>query len=184
MGWATHIARARTAVRAKSKFFGSITELSPSNGIMALSLKSLLVAAGCAVLVSLAKPAEPTGTNHLTNASTNSAPNAQKPLKLQPRKDQILPLSTNTFGKTPNPSIRKAPNPVTSTNAAWGFPAPGVYKTEPFACIVIVPDGHLDEQMLIPAAGPVSNMPVLKPELRFVPLKPRSGAPNMLPNVP
>lgn len=146
--------------------------MSLSNGIMALQLKSLLVTTGFTVLVGLAKAAEPIGTKHLTNTGTISVPDKQKPLKLQPRNSQIV-LSTNTVGNPLNPSIRVAPNPRTSTNAASGFPAPGVYKTEPFACIVIVPDGHLDEHMLTRPAGPVPNMPMLKPELRFVPVKPR-----------
>jgi hypothetical protein len=78
-------------------------------------------------------------------------------------------------------------NPVL-TNGPWGqlgpvllkgnlqrraeaAPKPGVYRTEPFACIVIVPGGHPDEQSVVKPGDSDSTMPMIEPELRFVPLK-------------
>jgi hypothetical protein len=52
------------------------------------------------------------------------------------------------------------------------LPKPGVYKTIPYTCVVIVPGPHPDERM--PAVSPPAvepNMPVVKPDLQFIPLK-------------
>ena len=49
---------------------------------------------------------------------------------------------------------------------------PGVYKTEPFACIVVVPGSQLDDAILIqPPAGDFP-MRTVTPDLRFVPISP------------
>jgi hypothetical protein len=47
---------------------------------------------------------------------------------------------------------------------------PGVYTTTPYACVVIVPEPHLDERFVVKPLGPSASMPVLKPELHFIPL--------------
>ncbi len=49
-------------------------------------------------------------------------------------------------------------------------PAPGLYKTTPFACIVIVPEAHLDDGMAKETPDSPSDMPVLRPDLGFVPI--------------
>jgi hypothetical protein len=49
------------------------------------------------------------------------------------------------------------------------FPAPGVYKTEPYACIVVVPGRHADEAMMIDPGKTHSGMPIIEPKLKFVP---------------
>jgi hypothetical protein len=51
------------------------------------------------------------------------------------------------------------------------LPKPGVYRTTPFACIVIVPANHLDDPMAVRPAETACPMPMLKPELRFIPLR-------------
>jgi len=50
---------------------------------------------------------------------------------------------------------------------------PGLYKTEPYTCIVAVPEQHLDERMVIGKGGvaPELKMPTLKPDLEFKPLR-------------
>ena len=63
----------------------------------------------------------------------------------------------NGTNLVPNPSLRLSP-------------APGVYKTEPFACIVVVPSSNHDDRMVIGAANPDQKMPIVPPDLRFVPL--------------
>ena len=50
-----------------------------------------------------------------------------------------------------------------------GLPAPGVYKTEPFTCIVLVPGSNHDDRMVIGTANPDPKMS-RSPDLRFVPL--------------
>jgi len=59
------------------------------------------------------------------------------------------------------------------TNAAF-VPKPGVYKTEPYAGIVIVPDKHPDDRAIVNVAQGDLGMPIIKPDLRFIPLKPAS----------
>lgn len=52
---------------------------------------------------------------------------------------------------------------------------PGIYQTSPFACIVVVPDLHMDEKMIKKPLGP--DAPILKfePKLEFIP---RSAKPS------
>lgn len=54
------------------------------------------------------------------------------------------------------------------------FPAqflkPGLYKTEPYTCIVIVPDKQADDRAVHKPTVAPFEMPVTKPELRFVPI--------------
>jgi len=50
-------------------------------------------------------------------------------------------------------------------------PGPGIYKTAPYTCIVVVPGGHPDDKMIHPRGTPPS-MPTVQPDLRFIPLKP------------
>ncbi len=70
--------------------------------------------------------------------------------------------------------IKRTNSPLSST------PAPGIYKTEPHTCLVLVPEGDRDAKMLIPSekswekfgALPPrqpGGMPEYKPELRLVP---------------
>jgi len=53
--------------------------------------------------------------------------------------------------------------------------APGVYETAPYTCIVVVPRHHLDDRMIIGGqavginAVVAPSMPMVKPELRFIP---------------
>jgi hypothetical protein len=51
-------------------------------------------------------------------------------------------------------------------------PSPGVYKTEPYSCIVVVPGAGLDDCFLVNPGGGHSSMPTVQPELRLVPLAP------------
>ena len=47
-------------------------------------------------------------------------------------------------------------------------PAPGIYKTAPYTCIVIVPGPHPDDQAVKPV-GPAPPMPTIEPKLEFIP---------------
>jgi hypothetical protein len=62
---------------------------------------------------------------------------------------------------------------VTVKAAKSDLPAPGVYKTEPYACIVLVPSHHPDDAMAVNPTQKTAPMPVIKPELHFIPLKPK-----------
>lgn len=50
------------------------------------------------------------------------------------------------------------------------LPKPGVYRTTPFACIVIVPSNHFDDQIAVTPPENACPMPLLKPDLHFIPL--------------
>lgn len=50
-------------------------------------------------------------------------------------------------------------------------PKPGVYKTVPYSCIVIVPGKNPDDKIVIRPAERGSAMPGIKPELHFIPLR-------------
>ncbi len=58
------------------------------------------------------------------------------------------------------------------------LPAPGLYKSEPYTCLILVPGKHPDDKALkgglqstnlVPAPAP---MPGKVPELRFIPRNP------------
>jgi hypothetical protein len=49
-------------------------------------------------------------------------------------------------------------------------PKPGVYRTVPYSCIVVVPGERLDDGIAVAPGKPGSSMSVIKPELQFIPL--------------
>ena len=55
--------------------------------------------------------------------------------------------------------------------AAAAGPAPGVYKTTPYSCIVMVPGPHPDDRAIVSPGGGQYTMPVITPELQFIPLR-------------
>lgn len=46
---------------------------------------------------------------------------------------------------------------------------PGVYKTEPFSCLILVPGAHPDDRIIIGTKGAQRGIPTFSPELRFIP---------------
>jgi hypothetical protein len=50
--------------------------------------------------------------------------------------------------------------------------APGIYKTAPYTCIVVVPGPCPDDSAIVSPHGKKYSMPIIKPELRFIPLGP------------
>jgi hypothetical protein len=50
---------------------------------------------------------------------------------------------------------------------------PGVYKTSPYTCLVLVPGPHPDDcSVRGPGETGVESMPTIKPELKFIPQSP------------
>jgi hypothetical protein len=50
------------------------------------------------------------------------------------------------------------------------FPVPGgVYRTEPYSCIVVVPGPHPDDRCIVNPGSGHYSMPIIKPDLRFIP---------------
>src|ERR1035441_3811796 len=51
-------------------------------------------------------------------------------------------------------------------------PPAGVYKTSPYSCIVVVPGPHPDDRCVVKPSGVESAMPIIRPDLRFIPWNP------------
>jgi hypothetical protein len=133
-------------------------------------LKSLMVAAGCIPMLWSIHSAGQTATNHTVFTLTNSASGPATRI-LRSTNGNIIIITTNALGPVSGRTFR-AQQPKDSkpfSSAAL----PGVYSTEPYTCIVIVPVAHPDDQSVIHPPEPAPNMPVLKPDLRFVPLRPK-----------
>ncbi len=62
-------------------------------------------------------------------------------------------------------------NPVVVPSAPPIIP-PGVYKTAPYCCIVVVPGPQLDDKCIVNPGGGNSPMPVVKPDVQFIPWGP------------
>lgn len=73
-----------------------------------------------------------------------------------------LPLQTNAAPRSPRLFLGKAYQDAQLK--------PGVYETWPYTCIVVVPGPHPDDKSMVPSTG--DGMPVIKPDLRFIPRKP------------
>ena len=112
-----------------------------------------------------------------TEASTSAV---ALPIRLKAEKSWAnLFASASPFSAHPSGTIELFPPKSPSANAGTesaSVPgkdsrlAPRVYKTEPYACIVVVP-GPLDEGMSISPSADNFSMPMSKPALRFVPFK-------------
>ena len=49
---------------------------------------------------------------------------------------------------------------------------PGLYKTEPYSCVVLVPGPQMDDRSIVNPGGGHSPMPTITPGLRFIPYRP------------
>ena len=63
------------------------------------------------------------------------------------------------------------PNPVVVPSAPSAVP-PGVYRTAPYNCIVVIPGPQLDDKCIVNPGGGNDPMPVIKPDLQFIPWSP------------
>ena len=87
------------------------------------------------------------------------AGNSPFPVVPPPRKPQ---LKHQTFP----PTVRL------HSPAAPPIIPPGVYKTAPYSCIVVVPGPQLDDKCIVNPGGGNSRMPIIKPDLHFIPWGP------------
>jgi hypothetical protein len=98
--------------------------------------------------VTVAWAGDPVPARNVTNG-----PAAQNP-KVRPVAPEVAPSVNRLFAQRP------------------ALPAPGIYETAPFTCIVVVPGPHPDDRCIrSPAVGPF--MPTVRPDLRFIPRAPR-----------
>ncbi len=72
------------------------------------------------------------------------------------------------------PRIFLFDSPPSASNARSNALPPGVYNTEPYTSLVLVPGPHPDDKCIIGngAAQPPIRMPTVKPDLQFIPRKP------------
>jgi hypothetical protein len=56
---------------------------------------------------------------------------------------------------------------------------PGVYRTVPYSCIVVVPGPHPDDRCIVRPPDVDSSMPITKPELQFIPWSPAKEGPAL-----
>jgi hypothetical protein len=75
---------------------------------------------------------------------------------------------------TNKPQLRILINPQAArTNAPFSSPvAPGVYRTFPYTCIVVVPGPHPDDACIAKPGNMDPSMPIVKPDLQFIPWSP------------
>jgi hypothetical protein len=59
-------------------------------------------------------------------------------------------------------------NPIAVSSAPPTI-LPGVYKTAPYNCIVVVPGPQLDDKCVVNPGGGNSRMPIIKLDLQFIP---------------
>ena len=119
----------------------------------------------------LAGAAAQTATNHAPLINTNLTLHAPTLLTLT-NGNRVIILSTNRFGSLGNHPLQVPEQPKRLQTPPSGL-APGIYETEPYTCIIIVPGEHPDDRMAIHPPDPAPNMPVLKPDLRFIPVQPK-----------
>jgi hypothetical protein len=77
------------------------------------------------------------------------------------------PARKSEFKIHPLPSSARLHPPSAPTT----IPA-GMYKTVPYSCIVVMPGPHPDDRCIFGNGGGESSMPVIKPDLRFIPWSP------------
>ena len=70
-------------------------------------------------------------------------------------------------------NFKPAKVPVDGNLSAQDQLKPGVYKTSPYTCLVLVPGPLPDDgSVLEPGTNSVERMPVIKPGLKFIPQPP------------
>jgi hypothetical protein len=133
-----------------------------------MKTKSLIVAAGLSVSVpsvmSLARAGWNIGPIAVTNLT--SAPAGWSLLSNQWGGTRLI-LIPNGGHRAGEPQMGKQ---AAAAKSSALLPEPGVYKTTPYTCIVIVPGKNSDDCCMLRPAEHGSAMPVIKPDLRFIPL--------------
>jgi hypothetical protein len=72
----------------------------------------------------------------------------------------------------PAPLYRNAVSNMVLVPPAPSAVPPGVYRTAPYNCIVVVPGPHPDNRCIVNPGGGNSPMPIIKPDLQFIPWGP------------
>ena len=114
-------------------------------------------------------------------ASAPSPPAFQPPVRFAGTPTGRLAQASSPCGPIASPRAGALTNSYRFVPRLWGkygaprqplaknAPAPGVYETAPYTCMVIVPGAHPDDSSVHWSGAGPSRMPVVKPELRFIP---------------
>ena len=156
-----------------SKICGSILVRVPSNGDMKRkTIVGIVVGAlGCLGLLAAGQGVMHAGSTQV--ASTHWSGNTQTNVFVIPFAGGNWLFQALPPGHKPEFKIQSLPpsaRPI-SPSAPAALP-PGVYRTVPYSCIVVVPGPHPDDRCIVRPGGGDSSMPVVKPELRFIPWSP------------
>ncbi len=123
----------------------------------------------------------------LGNAQSNAivipslADNWPTPVLPPPRKPgfrvQAPPLAVHLHSRLAAPAISAQvheaglSNVIVAPSTSRAIP-PGVYKTVPYSCIVVVPGPCPDDRAIVSPGGGDYSMPIIRPDLRFIPWGP------------
>ena len=148
----------------------SILRILPSNrevkAIMAIGGVAVGVALLCLLATAVRLP------------PVDSWPPAERPWPGNPESETVgIPLArTNVLmpllasDGQPQFEAQNLPQPKhPQPPAAPGQLPPGVYKTLPYTCIVVVPGPHLDEWFFVTPPGGECPMPIIRPDVQFIP---------------
>jgi hypothetical protein len=88
-------------------------------------------------------------------------------IKPSPPGARLSPPAVPPMGVTNLHSILRS-NPIVIPSTASPIP-PGVYRPFPYSCIVVVPGPHPDDRCIINPGAGNDPMPIIKPDLHFIP---------------
>jgi hypothetical protein len=112
----------------------------------------------------------PTGAQLLTLDQPLAGANLTSNILLQRTQRSQAHAALPLPGQGIETRFQTKPNPEGVKSYSPDLPKPGVYRTTPFASIVIVPANHLDDPITVRPAETACPMPMIKPELRFIAL--------------
>ena len=122
---------------------------------------------------------EPLGSARVGQGTTNLVLGRLAPLSPQPQVFVLNPAHTSqtnglvlTNNCPPGTPLQKPPKDVlVGRGALPNLPAPGVYESSPYTCIVVVPGSHPDDRSIIGSDRDQPRMPMVTPDLKLIPRK-------------
>ncbi len=132
----------------------------------------VLFACGYAVCQSTSTPARAQSPPQATALDDCPAPPIPAPTLFAPGNSKRATPSLRAQGKglpTPRLPHRLAPYPYASSAGSYEPLPPGVYRTFPYTCLLVVPGLRLDEGCIVPAPKIDPQMPKAPPESRIAP---------------
>jgi hypothetical protein len=87
------------------------------------------------------------------------------------RTNLLAPLSASGWQPQFEAQNMQQPTRLQPSVSLGQLPA-GVYKTLPYTCIVVVPGAHPDDRCIVSLPGGECPMPIIRPEVQFIPLHP------------